>query len=167
MKSPPLRCALTVENVTNSAFASVNGVSFIMTFKVVMPVGEVDDLPHAIGVTAVTMSSQAGIRIWDVHACPMHAARQRGLPLHFPAALHRLVHRELVGVLDVGSDGDARRDAGDGDAERLEELREVNRGRLPLDVRVGCEDDFLDAAVADAREQLLDLQIVGPYALER
>ena len=31
--------------------------------------------------------------------------------LQFPASLHRLLHRDLIGVLDIAADGNAGRDA--------------------------------------------------------
>ena len=53
------------------------------------------------------------------------------------------------------------------DAERLEQPRQVDRGRLALDGGIGGEDDLLDAALLHAREQALDLQVVGTDALQR
>src|SRR5712691_6050846 len=47
MKSPPDRCALTSENVTSSAFASLNGESLSITFRVdPVGVGDVADAPQ-------------------------------------------------------------------------------------------------------------------------
>ena len=45
--------------------------------------------------------------------------------------------------------------------------RKVDRRCLPFDVGIRGEDDFLDAAAPHARQQLLDLQIVGPDAVQR
>src|SRR5665647_358670 len=87
--------------------------------------------------------------------------------LHLPPSLHRLVHRHFVGVLEIAADRDAHGDAGDADAERLEQTRQVDRRRLALDVRIGREDHFLDGAALDAREQPLDLQLVWADALKR
>ena len=49
----------------------------------------------------------------------------------------------------------------------LSSRREVDRGRLAFDVRVGREDDLVGAARLDAAEQALDPQLVGPDALQR
>ena len=75
--------------------------------------------------------------------------------------------REVVGVLEIAADRDAGGDARDAHAERLQQPRQVDRRRLAFDRRVGGEDHFLDAAGADARQQALDLQVVGPDALQR
>ena len=45
--------------------------------------------------------------------------------------------------------------------------REVHRGRFALDVGVRREDDLVDAVLLDAREQLLDAQLLGADALDR
>src|SRR5690606_23542409 len=63
-------------------------------------------------------------------------------------------------------DGEAAGDAGDLQPEGLDQAAEVHRRRLALDVRVGAEDDLLDALRVDAGEQLLDPQLVGPDALD-
>ncbi len=55
----------------------------------------------------------------------------------------RLVHRHLVGVLEVAADRHAHRDPRDLDAERLQQTGQVDGGRLAFDVRVGREDDFV------------------------
>ena len=47
--------------------------------------------------------------------------------------------------------GNAHRDARHAHAERLEQPRQVERGRFALDGRIGREDHFVHAAVADAR----------------
>ena len=60
------------------------------------------------------------------------------------------MHRDFVGVLEVAADRHAHRDPRHLDAERLQQPREIDRGRLAFDVGVGREDDLVDA-VADAR----------------
>src|SRR4051812_24606696 len=81
--------------------------------------------------------------------------------------LQRSAERELVGVLEVAADRQARGDAGDLEAERLKHPRQVHRRDLALSVGVGADDDLLDALGPDARQQLPDLELFGADTLER
>jgi hypothetical protein len=57
-------CALTVENVTSSAFASLNGVSFRTTFRVdAFLLGEVAELPQATVATSATVTNEIDVRM--------------------------------------------------------------------------------------------------------
>ena len=58
--------------------------------------------------------------------------------------------------------GNAHRDPRHANAERLEQPREVERRRFAFDRRVGRENHFVDAAVADARQQPLIFRSSGP-----
>ena len=58
------------------------------------------------------------------------------------ASFQRLVHRHLVGVLEVAADRHAHGDARHPHAERLQQPREVDGRRLAFDVRVGRQDHF-------------------------
>ncbi len=49
----------------------------------------------------------------------------------------------------------------------LQQPRQVDRRGLAFDGRIGGEDHFVDAAAGDARQQALDLQVVGADALQR
>src|SRR5262245_7829935 len=82
-------------------------------------------------------------------------------------ALQRLGERHLIGVLEVAADGQPARDAGHAHTERAQELGEVERGRLALDVGVGGEDHLAGAAAVETREQLADLQVFRTDAVER
>src|SRR5207244_447078 len=62
------------------------------------------------------------------------------------APLERLGERDLVGVLEIAADGEAARDARQADAERLQELRQVDGGRLALDVGIRRGNDLLHDA---------------------
>src|SRR5438105_5633424 len=73
---------------------------------------------------------------------------------------------DLVGVLEVAAHGNALRDAGDAHAERLHQPGDVERRRFAFDGRVGGDDHFLDAVV-EARDQLLQLELIGSDAVER
>ena len=75
----------------------------------------------------------------------------------------------LVGVLQLAADGHAGGDAGDPDAERLEQPGQVHRGRLALDVGAGGQDDLGDRRRRRraAPDQLGDAQVVGADAVER
>src|SRR6266853_3604170 len=56
-QSPPEACALTSENVTSSALASLKGESLIMTFSVEPDEGDVVDPLHAIERTVRAASN--------------------------------------------------------------------------------------------------------------
>src|ERR1043165_7095556 len=71
-------------------------------------------------------------------------SRRRERYLDFAASFHGLRHREFVGGFEIAADGDAPRDGGDADAERLEELGEVNRGGFAFHIWVRRQDNFLD-----------------------
>ena len=85
----------------------------------------------------------------------------------FASSFHRLPHRQVVGILEIAADGNAGGNPRHAYAKRLEETREVDRRGLALDRRVGGKNDLLDAAVIDARQQTLDLQIIRPDAMKR
>ena len=63
--------------------------------------------------------------------------------------------------------GQPARDPRHEHAERLQQAREVHRGRFAFDVGVRREDDLVDAVLVDAREQLLDAQLLGTDAFDR
>src|SRR5436190_13949275 len=72
--------------------------------------------------------------------------------LDLAPALERFVHRHLVGIVEVAADRYAHGDARHLHTERLEQARQVKRGRLTVYIRIGREDDLADAD-ADALEQ--------------
>src|SRR5262249_8265491 len=65
------------------------------------------------------------------------------------------------------ADGQAARDPGDPKADRPQQLGEVDRRGLALDARVRGEDDLLDAAAVEARQELAHLEVLRPDAVER
>ena len=74
---------------------------------------------------------------------------------------------DFVGVFEIGADGNAHRDPCDANTERLEQSREIQRRRLALNGWIGGQDHFIGATRTDTREESLDLQIVGPDAMQR
>src|SRR5881394_2007508 len=86
--------------------------------------------------------------------------------LHLAAALEGAADRDHVDVLEVAADRDAVRDTGHADTEGLDEPGEVERRRLALGGRVGGEDHLAHRAVAQADEERLDLELVGPHPVE-
>src|SRR5688500_12103326 len=87
--------------------------------------------------------------------------------LYFAATLERFVHRHLVGVFEIAADRHAHRDARDAHAQRLEQPRKIQRGRLAFDVRIGGQNDLFDLSLAHSGEQALDFQLVGTDPLQR
>src|SRR5581483_6086784 len=79
---------------------------------------------------------------------------------HLPPARQRTAERDLVGVLEVAADGEAARETGDADAA-AQAVGQVGGGRLAGHVRVGRENDLLDAVPLDAPHQLVDAQVGG------
>ena len=62
----------------------------------------------------------------------------------------------------MSADRNAVGKARDFNAERLEQARDIHRGRFALGVRIGREDDLLGALVGDALHQLADAMSSGP-----
>src|SRR5262245_1665661 len=93
-------------------------------------------------------------------------ARQAPLP-HLPSAFHGLGERHLVGVLEIAADRQPARDARDAHTERLEQPRQIDRGGLALDARVGGQDHFFDLVVLEPGQQLAHAQVLGPDAVQR
>ena len=67
----------------------------------------------------------------NVEALSLQTLKHRA-PQQLPAAPPSPLHGDLVGVLEVAADGHAHRDARHADAERLEQLRQVDAPSLPL-----------------------------------
>src|SRR5690606_34825053 len=82
------------------------------------------------------------------------------------AALEGPAEGDLVGVLEVTTHGQAGGEAGARDTHPAEHAGEVGGGGLPLDVRVGGEDDLLDLAVGEAGHELADPQVVRADAVD-
>ena len=57
---------------------------------------------------------------------------------------------QLVGVLEVSPDREPARDAGDGQAQRLEQSGDVHGGGLTFEIGVGAQDDLGDALAVRA-----------------
>ena len=60
----------------------------------------------------------------------------------------------------MSADRNAVGKARDFNAERLEQARDIHRGRFALGVRIGREDDLLGALVGDALHQLADADVI-------
>src|SRR5204862_6559837 len=83
------------------------------------------------------------------------------------ATLQGLGERDLIGILEVAADGQAARDASDAHPQRAEQLRQVERGGLALDVGVGGQDHLAGGPVLEAQQQLAHLEVVGADAVQR
>src|SRR5262249_9371474 len=88
--------------------------------------------------------------------------------LDLAARLERARERHLVRVLELAADRHAGRDAGRAHSERFDELGQIKRGRLTLDVGAGGQDDLGGRGWAfQAAQELRDAQVVGTHAVER
>src|SRR4030095_1678744 len=77
---------------------------------------------------------------------------------HLPAAGEAAAQGGLVGVLEVAADGEAAGDAGDPDAEGVEEAGQVHGRGLALDVWGGGQDDPAAGVRLQAAQQLADAE---------
>src|SRR5437899_8373141 len=90
-----------------------------------------------------------------------------GRKLDVAAALHGFEHCHLIGEFQVRAHRDADTDARNADAQRLQQLREVHGGGFAFGRGVGGDDDLLHRAIFQPLDQALDLQLLGPYPLQR
>src|SRR5438874_808945 len=67
-------------------------------------------------------------------------------PLQVPAAFQGFQHGDLIRIFQVGAYRDAHTDAGNTDAQRLEELGEIDGGGFAFGCRVRGDNDLLDRA---------------------
>lgn len=72
-----------------------------------------------------------------------------------------------VGVVELRTAGQAARQPGQLDPQRLELLLQVQRGRLAVRAGVRRDYNFLHVLVADPRQQLGDPQVLGQHAAQR
>ena len=111
--------------------------------------------------------------LWNIgfnptfHQLLLRTPRAPSYSLDVAAAFERAAERHLVGVLEVAADGQPARDSRHEHAERLQQTREIHRGRFAFDVGIGREDDLVDTVLLDTREQLLDAQLLGADAFDR
>src|SRR5258708_22381425 len=87
--------------------------------------------------------------------------------LQLSPPLHRLQHGDFVGVLDVAADGDAHGDAGYFHAVALELLGEIRGSSFAFDGGIGGDDDLVDSAAVDARDEVRDSQLLRADAVQR
>src|SRR3954454_1610650 len=106
---------------------------------------------------------------------PSRTARAPGRPprgptgarSHLSPALERLRQGDLVRVLEVAAHGQTAREPRHADAERFHQRRDVHRGRVSLEVRVGRQDALGHVIALDALEQLLHAEVLRTDAVER
>src|SRR2546423_2900764 len=98
---------------------------------------------------------------------PGTASDRSKLRVDFAATFERAPERDLVRVLEVAAHGEPTGDTGHAEPQRLEQPGEVHRRRFAFDVRVGGEDHLFDALVVHPRQELLDLELFRPDALDR
>src|SRR5450432_3476429 len=90
-----------------------------------------------------------------------------GSDIELPPALERTAERHFVGVFKIPADGQATRKAGHPQSHRLDQPRQVGRGRFAFEVGVGRQDQFGDRPVSEPSHELAHPQIVGPDAFDR
>src|SRR5437870_2197958 len=81
-------------------------------------------------------------------------------------AFEGLRQRHLVGVLEIAAHREPAGDPRDADSEGAEQLRQVQRRRLALDVGVGRQDHLARLATLEPYQEFLDLEVVGADAVE-
>ena len=97
---------------------------------------------------------------------PAAAARSRPPGLELPAPQERPAERELVGVLQVGADGQPARQAGHPDPAP-HQIGQVQRRGLARHGRVGGDHELGDAVGVDAGHELGDAQVLRVDAVDR
>src|SRR4051794_19421455 len=83
------------------------------------------------------------------------------------AALERPPQGDLVGVLQVPTDGQPAGETGDREPHRGHQAGQVGGGRLALDVRVGRDNEPGAGAAHQPGHELLAPQVVGSHTVDR
>src|SRR5260221_5895246 len=104
---------------------------------------------------------------WSRDAYPRWGRSGNFPVLHIPAAFHRLQHSDFVGVFDVAAHWNAHRDARNFHADAFELLREISRGSFAFDRWVGGDDDFVDIARINARDEIANAQLIRTDTVQR
>src|SRR2546426_5021042 len=87
---------------------------------------------------------------------------------HVPPREQGLRDGHAVGILEIPSHRQAARDPGHAHARGFERLLQVRGGDLAFHRGVRRDDHLADpGAVGDARHQVVDMQRLGPHALQR
>src|ERR1700730_1845124 len=120
-----------------------------------------------LSVSSRTRTAYRPGRRKSTTTAPGTATDRSNLGVDFAATFERAPERDLVGVLEVAAHREPTGDAGHPEPQRLEQPGEVHRRRFAFDVRVRGEDHLFDALVVQPGQELLDLQLVGPDALDR
>src|SRR5450759_4711934 len=106
--------------------------------------------------------------IWSGPAASVDPRGMRGMSgIDLSPSLEGTPQRDLIGVLQVPPDGQARGQPRHLQSHRDEHPSEVGGGRLPLDVRVHGQDHLGDRAVGQPGHQLGDPQVVRTDARDR
>ncbi|CNJ09031.1 Uncharacterised protein [Mycobacterium tuberculosis] len=83
------------------------------------------------------------------------------------ATLQRTAQGNLVRVLQIATDRQARRQARQTHTQRHEHAREVGCGRFTLKVRVHRQNNLLDALIRQAGHQLTNTQLLRAHTRQR
>src|SRR5665648_249080 len=137
-------------------------------------------LPEATAVTvlrnrraseavAAARSRRSSARsIWSGPGALADGRGMRGMSgIDLSPSLEGTPQRDLIGVLQVSPDGQARGQSRHLQSHRDEHPSEVGGGRLPLDVRIHCQDHLGDCAVGQPGHQLGDPEVVRADAGDR
>ena len=93
--------------------------------------------------------------------CEENIRQEQARHLDRAAGLDSAAERELVGILQVATHGQAARQTRHLDAQWLDGASKVARRGLALDIGVGGDNDLVDILMAQARQQLADMQLLG------
>ena len=100
-----------------------------------------------------------------------HAVSGQFTRSHLPAAREGPRERHIVRKFEGGADRQSEGEPGDAHPERLQPAGQVERRRLPLDVRIRGDEDFLDGrkggGLLDPGQEVGDVEVVRPDAAER
>src|SRR5665647_95211 len=112
-------------------------------------------------VDAARSRRSSGRSSWSGPASLADRRGMRGMSgIDLSPSLEGTPQRDLIGVLQVPPDGQARGQPRHLQSHRDEHPSEVGGGRLPLDVRVHRQDHLGDRAVGQPGHQLGDPQVV-------
>src|SRR5216683_5267631 len=93
--------------------------------------------------------------------------REWRIRLERPPALQRSADRHLVRILEISAHRKTARETRHANSVSRQQLRDVHRRCLALEIRIRRHDELIDPATADARHELRDLEVIRTDAVHR